>query len=124
VITTLNNPSYVNVALGHGIDHVVSSRAEVADHILSQIISKRVSSLVSLYGDEAEVVEVIVSPESKAAGIPLSELGPHLPRNFLIAMIQNQGKAFVAHGNKVISPGDTVIVICSKEHVKNIDKIF
>jgi trk system potassium uptake protein TrkA len=62
--------------------------------------------------------------DSKVVGIPLSELGPLLPKDFLIAMIQNRGRIIVARGDRIISPGDTVIVVTTAKHAADLEKIF
>ncbi len=56
------------------------------------------TSIVSLYREQAEIVEVKVSMRSQAVGIPLSDLGPLLPKDFLLAMIQSRGRITIAQG--------------------------
>lgn len=124
VVVMLSNTSYAPIVAHLGLDYTVSPRISAANHILSQILSGKVTSLVSLYDNQAEIMEVNVSVDSKMVGIPLSELGPLLPKDFLICMIQNRGRIMIAHGNRVISPGDTVIVITSPKHVRELEKIF
>jgi trk system potassium uptake protein len=124
VIAILSNPSYISLAGKMGINHAVSPRISAADHILSQILSETVTSLVSFYDNQAEIMEVKVSVDSKVVGIPLSELGPLLPKDLLIAIIQNRGRIMVANGSRIISPGDTVIVLTSPKHVSELEKIF
>lgn len=124
VIVTLSNTSYTPFVASLGLNYAVSPRISAANHILSQVLSGKVAHLVSLYDNQAEIIEINVSPGSKLVGIPLSELGPFLPKDFLIAMIQNRGRVMVADGNKIISPGDSVIVITSPRHVTELEKIF
>lgn len=124
VIVMLSNTSYVPLVGQLGLNHTVSPRISAANHILSQILSGRVTSLVSVYDNEAEIIEINVSAYSKVVGIPLAELGPLLPKDFLIAMIQNRGRIMIANGNRIISPGDTVIVITHPKHVQELEKIF
>lgn len=124
VIVTLSNTSYTPFVASLGLNYAVSPRISAANHILSQILSEKVTRLISLYDNQAEIMEINVSPESKLVGIPLSELGPFLPKDFLIAMIQNRGRIMVADGNKIISPGDSVIVITSPRHVPELEKNF
>ena len=69
-------------------------------------------------------MEVNVSQDSPIIGIPLSQLGPLLPSDFLIAMIQNRGRIMIANGNRIISAGDTVIVITSPKHIEDLENIF
>jgi trk system potassium uptake protein TrkA len=80
--------------------------------------------MVSLYDNQAKIVEIKVSMRSKATGIPLSELGPLLPQDFLIAMIQNRGRVMIANGNRIVSPGDTIIVITHPRHLPQLESIF
>lgn len=124
VVLMLANTSYTSMVTHLGLNHTVSPRISAANHILSQVLSGKVTSLVTLYENQAEIMEVNVSINSKIAGIQLSELGRILPRDFLICMIQNRGRIMVAQGNRVISPGDTVIVITNPKHVNEIERIF
>ncbi len=107
-----------------GISHVVSPVICATDRILSQAMTGTVNTLISLYDNRAEIVEVNVSSGSRVAGIPISDLGPLMPKDFLIAMIQNRGRIMIANGNRIISPGDTVIVITTPQHVPELEKIF
>ncbi len=124
VVAILSNTSYTPIASQLGINHAISPRVTAADHILSQILSGTVTSLVSFYDNQAEVMEIFVSMDSKLVGIPLSELGRLLPKDFLIAIIQNRGRIMVANGNRIISPGDTVIVMTNPRHIPELEKIF
>lgn len=124
VLMLLSNESLAPVLQNLGISHVVSPIILAASRILSRVFTGGVNTLVTLYDNRAEVIEVTVSMNSKVAGIPLSDLGPLLPKNFLIAIIQNRGRIMVAHGERILSPGDTVILITSPEHVREVEKVF
>lgn len=124
VVVMLAGKSYESLAAKASVHQVASPRISAANRILSQILSGRISSLVSLYDNQAEVMEVKVGPDSKVVGIPLSDLGPLLPADFLVAMIQNRGRIMVANGSRIISPGDTVICISAPEHISELEKIF
>lgn len=123
-VAILTNLSYLPLVGRLGINYAVSPRICAANHILSQIFSETVTSLISLYDNQAEIMEINVSMDSEIVGIPLSELGSFLPQDFLIAVIQNRGRVMIANGNRIISPGDTVIVITSPKHVADIQKLF
>ncbi len=124
VIAVLKNRGYSSVVDRLEISHAISPYSTSANHILSLALSISVSSLISLYEHEAEIIEVSVSNQSKIVGIPLSELGPLLPKEFLICMIQNRGQIMIAHGNRIISPGDTVVVACHPKHFQELENIF
>ncbi len=123
-LIVLNNTSYTPLLTHLGINYAVSPRLTAANHILAQLYAGAITSLVSLYDNQAEIVEIDVSMDAKVTGIPLTELGHILPRDFLIAMIQNRGRILIAHGNRIISPGDTVIAITSPRHVPELHQIF
>lgn len=123
-VVSLTNTSYAPIAAELGINHTVSPKICAANHILAQLFSGTVRSLVSLYDNQAEILELNVSMDSSIVGIPLSELGPLLPSDFLIAMIQNRGRIMIANGNRIISGGDTVIVITHPKHVTELERIF
>ncbi|MCE5317596.1 MAG: Trk system potassium transporter TrkA [Parachlamydia sp.] len=124
IVVMLSNRRYFPFVSQLGLHYTVSPRLSAANHILSQVVSGRVTSLVSLYENQAEIMEINVSMTSPVAGISLSALGPLLPKDMLICMIQNRGRILIAHGARVISPGDTVIVITHPRHVQDLKKMF
>lgn len=124
VMMLLSNQSNLPILEKLNIGHAVSPIIAASNRILSRVITKTVNTLVSLYDNRAEVIEMTVSMNSKIVGIPLVDLGPLLPKNFLIAIIQNRGRVFVATGQRILSPGDTVIIITAPEHVEELERIF
>ena len=107
-----------------GITHVVSPRIATTDRILALARAEKVTSILSLYDQRAEVMQVKVSLDSPLAGIPLSILGPRLPPELLIAIIYNRGRLFIAGGTHILSPQDEVIVICDPKHRKVLEQLF
>lgn len=124
VLMLLSNQANLPLLNKLGIGHVVSPVIAASNRILSRVFTGSVNTLVSLYDNQAEVIEMTISMNSKVVGIPLSDLGPLMPKKFLIATIQNRGRIFVANGQRILSPGDTVIFITSPEHVQELEKIF
>lgn len=124
VIISLSDTSYIPLAQKLGIEYSVSTRITAANRIFSIAREKSVTSMVSLYDNKAEIMEVKVSINSKIAGIPIHQLGPQLPKDFLIVMIQSRGRVFIADSTRVLSPGDTVIVICNPKHIQEIKELF
>ncbi|MDB2613837.1 Trk system potassium transporter TrkA [Chlamydiales bacterium] len=124
VVVILSKADYHPIAEQLGISHAVSPRLATANRLLSLILSSRVTSCVSLYENQAEIVEIQISLDSKIVGIPINELGPLLPKDFLIAVIQNRGRIIVANGNRILSPGDSVIVVTHPRHLNEFKKVF
>jgi trk system potassium uptake protein len=124
VIIQLSNAGYGPIISRLGLEHTTSPRIIAGNRILRISLSTTLTSLVSLYEDQAEILEITVSSQSPITGIPIHELGAHLPEDFLIAVIQNRGRVMIAHGSRIISPGDTVIVISNPKHRHELKKIF
>lgn len=124
VIISLSDTSYMPLIKRLGIAQAASPRINAANRILSVARERAIASMVSMYENQAEIMEVKVSTNSKLAGIPLKQLGPELPKDFLIVMIQSRGRIFIADGSRVLSPGDTVVVISSPKHVAELKKLF
>ncbi|WP_068471427.1 Trk system potassium transporter TrkA [Candidatus Protochlamydia phocaeensis] len=124
VAIVLSNNRFVPLVNRLGFVHIVSPKLAVANRIISLATSKAVMSLVSLYENEAEILEITVSLNSKIIGVPLAEIGPQLPKDFLIAMIQNRGRISIAKGDSIICPGDTVIVVSNPRHFQDLEKFF
>ncbi|MCP5470405.1 MAG: Trk system potassium transporter TrkA [Chlamydiales bacterium] len=124
VIISLADTSYQPLTTQFKITQAASPRVNAANRILSIARKKTIASMVSMYNNQAEIMEVKVSLDSKLAGIPIRFLGPHLPDDMLIVVIQSRGRVFIADGNRVLTPGDTVIVISSPKHVDDLRKLF
>ncbi|MCH9627769.1 MAG: Trk system potassium uptake protein TrkA [Chlamydiales bacterium] len=124
VISSLSDTNYLPLVNRLGISQVASPRINAANRILSIAREKTIASMVALYNNQAEVMEVKVSLTSKLVGIPIRELRPEFPKDFLIAMIQSRGRVFIADASRVLSPGDTVVVVSSPQHVPEIKKLF
>jgi trk system potassium uptake protein TrkA len=124
VIISLSDNHLFPLVSHLGISHAASPRLHAANRILSIAREKSIASMVSMYDNQAEVMEVKVSIDSKIAGIPIRHLGAELPNDFLIVIIQSRGRIIIADGSRVLSPGDTVIVISHPRHVNEIRKLF
>jgi trk system potassium uptake protein TrkA len=106
------------------IHYTLSEKVNLANRILSIIHSEKIISVASLCENQAKVLEIKVSEESKLVGIPLSDLRIHLPKNLIIAAIENKGKVMIGKGDRIISTNDTLIIVCSPEDVNELKDIF
>jgi len=92
--------------------------------VLALIHGEKTISVASLFDNQANVLELKVSKDSQLIGIPLSKLSTKLPKEMLIAAIENRGRVMIGKGNRIISPNDTIILITSPEHVSTLQEIF
>ncbi|MDX8431004.1 MAG: Trk system potassium transporter TrkA [Candidatus Algichlamydia australiensis] len=107
-----------------GIDYAVSEKECITSRILSFIHAESAISTRTLYENRVMIMELKVSSGTKIAGVPVRDLGHLLPKDCLIALIENRGQIMIAKGNRIFAPGDTVIIICSPKHVDEIKGIF
>jgi len=56
------------------------------------------------------------------AGAVYSEL--NLPKDLLIATIENHGKVMIGKGHSILCPDDTVIAICSNSRLEQLQHLF
>jgi trk system potassium uptake protein TrkA len=121
-VALIGDSHYVPLLERAGILPVLSVQVNVANRILSILHEETILSVASLSQDVAKIVELKVSASSPFVGIPLSDL--KLPKDLLIAVIESRGKVMVGRGNRVLSPDDTVIVICHPQRIPQLPSYF
>lgn len=124
VIAILSDKATCEEADKLGIAYVSAAPTSAADEILELIQGDRVSSLMSMYDACAEILQLTVSDESPITGIPLSVLGPRLPKELLIGVIYTRGRLFIAEGSHILKPQDECLVIASPKHRSLLEEIF
>jgi trk system potassium uptake protein TrkA len=115
VIAQVTSKELVPIFEKLGVIPALSPRVAVANRILSILDEETTLSVRSLSADAAKIVELKISPSSKAIGVPLSDL--KLPKGILIAVIESSGKVLIGRGNRVLYPDDIVIAICSSAQI-------
>ena len=106
------------------LNKYISFKDVISNRLLSIIQKKKILSSSSLYDDKAKILEMKVSPNSPLTGIPIIELGRYLPKDFLFAAIRNRGRVMIAKGDKVICPGDVVVLITHPRYTNELQKLF
>jgi trk system potassium uptake protein TrkA len=124
VISLISNTSFIPVLKYNNIKFAISERVNILNKITSFLYEEKVISRASLYDGKAKILEIKVSEDSELIGIPFVDLANKLPKNMLIAAIENKGRVMIGKGNRIISYNDTIIVICSSEIVNDIKKLF
>lgn len=123
-IGLLSDPALSSVLEELDIIPAWSARLNVTSRLLSILHEKAILSVRSICNDAARIVELKVSPRSRAVGVPLSELSAELPQDLLIAVIENQGRVMIGRGNRILCPNDTVILISAPEHLPRLQELF
>lgn len=121
-IAEVENLEYINLAESIGVDAVINKKLITAGRIFKFTLSNKVRFIKYMSGTNAEVIEFIVSQNSKITKAPLKDLD--FPRNAIIGGIIRGNDAIIAVGDTHIQPYDRVAVFTLPEAVKEVDKFF
>ncbi|MDF2576519.1 MAG: trkA [Chlamydiales bacterium] len=124
VLVLLSNTQYQPLLKKWGLNHTVSPLYCAANYILPLLQTKSILSIASLYNNSAEIIELSITDNAKVANIPLSLLGPRLPPNLLIAIIEHNNERKVANGNSILQSGDSVVLITDPKYFPYIQANF
>lgn len=118
-----NDPDYLPILDSIGIDVTINPRLITVSEILKHLRKGQVVNLYKLIEGEAEVLEIVISAESAAAGRLINQL--HMPEHSIIgAVLRVDGEMVVPGGSTEILEGDTVIVVTLPDCIGKIEKIF
>ncbi|MCC3860933.1 Trk system potassium transporter TrkA [Pseudemcibacter aquimaris] len=121
-ITLINDHSFGDLTGSVGIDAFVDPRQTTVSSILKHMRRGRISSLQSLAGGEAEVMEAVAVEGSSLVGKPLRDV--KLPTGIIIGSIIHDGDIIVPKGKTIINAGDTVIVFTCADMIKKVEELF
>ncbi|HIK72486.1 MAG TPA: Trk system potassium transporter TrkA [Gammaproteobacteria bacterium] len=127
VVALINNPAYVDLVQGKGIDIAIAPSEITIGTFLAEIEGKDVLKVHSLRRGAAEAIETLAkeSPSGKESCIG-KELGEiSLPEGATIGALIRGNKAKIAHDHVHLRENDHVIVfLTNKKHLKEVKNIF
>lgn len=121
-ITLINDHTFGDLTGSVGIEAFVDPRQTTVSSILQHMRRGRISSLQSLAGGEAEVIEAVAVEASPLVGVPLREV--KLPSGIIIGSVIQDGNIVVPKGGTIIKAGDTVIVFTCADMIKKVEELF
>ena len=122
VIAEVENMNYINLAESIGIDTIINKKLVTASNIFRFTMSTDVQAIKCLMGSDAEVLEVIVKPNSPATKNRIRDLG--LPEDVIVGGIVRGDKVFIAVGSTEINAYDRVVVFAMPASVARIGTFF
>ena len=122
VIAVAHRPDYSHIYRNLGIDVVLSPRVVATEHILRYVRRASLQSLTILEGGQAEVLELVAQRDSRIVERPIESL--NLPRGILLASIVSGSDVRIPKGPDKVSPGDTVVVMATKDCRKAVERLF
>jgi len=122
-ITLINKNEYLPLSGTLGLDAVVSKQQITVNVIESFIKRQSIANVVELLGIEAEITMYIAKPKSKITTKPLKNLD--FPRGAIVgAVIDRNDNLIIPTGDTHISEGDKVLILCTTEQIKIVEKLF
>jgi trk system potassium uptake protein TrkA len=122
-ITLINKNEYLPLSGTLGLDAVVSKQQITVNVIESFIKRQSIANVVELPGIEAEITMYIAKPKSKITTKPLKNLD--FPRGAIVgAVIDRNDNLIIPTGDTHISEGDKVLILCTTEQIKIVEKLF
>jgi trk system potassium uptake protein TrkA len=121
-IAMVDNVEYIHLSQNIGVDTLINRKLIAANNIFRHIRQGKIEAIASLHGVEAEVIEFIISRESKITKHPLRNL--KLPKNSIIGGVIRNDRAFIPDGDCQLAKGDRVIVFAQYPDISQIERIF
>jgi len=121
-IAMVNKSEYIPIISAIGVDSAISKRLTTVNSILRFIRRGKISSIATIRGIDAELLEFSVQDNTKITQSPLKEMD--FPEGAIIGMIVRNSEAMIPTGNTQIVRGDTVIVFSLPQAINKLEKIF
>ena len=121
-ITRISKFSYFPLMNAIGLEQVVSPRLSAINTILQHIRKGKVLSVISIKGEQAELIEAVALETSEIVAKPLSKIS--FPKGAMVAGIIRKENIIIPTGDSVIEPGDRVIIFARREAIPKIEKIL
>lgn len=121
-IAEVENLEYIRLAESMGVDAVINKKLITAGRIFKFTLSSKVRFIKYMSGTNAEVLEYIVSPDTKITKAALKDM--NFPPNAIIGGVIRGNESYIAVGDTKIEAYDRVAVFALPDAVKEVDKFF
>ncbi|MFC1725070.1 Trk system potassium transporter TrkA [candidate division KSB1 bacterium] len=121
-IALVNKSEYIPLISAIGLDSAISKKMTTINTILRYIRRGQISSISTIKGIDAELLEFNVPEGAKISDKPLKDV--NFPEGAIIGMIVRDGEAMIPTGDTKIYPGDTVIVFSLPWAIHKLEKLF
>ena len=115
LVTKINRLEFDDILAGLDLGSIVYPKYMTCDYIVQYVralqneAGNNIKTLYRILDDRVEALEFTVHEESKATGVPLSQL--HLKKNLLLCCIMRGSEILIPRGGDQIQVGDNVIVV-------------
>lgn len=115
--------SYQILAQQLDIDAIISVTEETVNTLLKFLRDDNISSIQSLFGGQVEMLEYVITSESKIAGKRLMDLKMK-NRGIIAGISKSDGSEVVPSGGYTIEPGDTLVLAVASGSVRFITSMM
>lgn len=109
VIAKVTRPVYSKLAMGIGVENVITPQTLIASQVKKYIKGSNVEALHEIIEGQAEILEFKATENSRLVGKPIKKL--KLGDETVIATIVRKNEVVIPHGDDVINPDDRIIII-------------
>ena len=121
-ISLLSKGAYIPISQTIGLDAAVSKKLAVSREIMRFLRGKHVQSVATVYGLDAEILEIEAKREAPVTQGPLRDLS--LPSGLLIGAVHYNGRVEVATGDTHIQAGSRAIIFVLPTSVSEAERYF
>ena len=121
-IARVENIDYIHLSQAIGVDTLINKKIIAASNIFKYVRKGNVSSVASLHGVDAEIIEFIVKPNSKVTKAALRDL--KFPKTSNIAGVIRNCKGIIPFGDFQLQSEDKAIVFSLTESIHKIENYF
>ena len=121
-IAIVDNTDYFELSESIGVDTLINKKLLAANEIFRFIRKGNILELNKLNNMNAEVLEFLISKESKVKGKKIKDLD--FPRSAIIGGVIRDGIGKIALGDFVIKKGDRVLVCSLYNAINKVEKLF
>ncbi len=123
-VSLVSSSAFAVIARKIGIEVAVPIRDTVVDSILSHLRGKSVTGIHTVNDGSLETLEITISEKSGIKGKKIMEVAEN--GKFLIMMVQKSNEEVyqIPVGNTVLSVGDKIVVIVTKENNQHVLEKF
>lgn len=122
VIALVDNVEFIGIAQNIDIDTTINRKLITASHIAKYTMEAKAASVTYLQGIDADVMDLVAMPNSKATKKPIRHIG--LPEGAIIGGIVRNKIGHIATGDFQIEPYDNVIVFALPSAFIKVQTLF
>jgi len=121
-MTLIGNPDTIPLVKSLGIDSVVNSRQLTVSSILRHVRQGSIKSVYTLRDNFGEIMEAQVTDSSSLIGASPDEID--IPNQIKLLAVVRGGNVVLPTSSLMVQMHDSLIVIATRDHVKEVEKMF